>query len=75
MELNDFLEGLLVAIDLPNISKIDPDLSFCKIEDFDSLATLGVMTFCEIEFNYQLEGQSLWDNQTTPNQLFDMVNK
>lgn len=75
MELNDFLDGLIVAIDLPNLKELNPDVSFCQIPDFDSLATLGVMTFCEIEFNHQLVGQSLWDNQTTPKQLYDMVNK
>jgi acyl carrier protein len=75
MNFDNFLSGIIVAIDLPNLKEIDPNLSFCHIPDFDSLATLGVMTFCEIEFNYSIEGQSLWDNQTTPKQLFDMVNK
>ena len=75
MDLKEFLTGLVVAIDLPNLQTLDPDISFCQIPDFDSLATLGVMTFCEIEFNHPIEGQSLWDNQITPRQLLDLVSK
>lgn len=75
MELNDFLNDLVVAIDLPNLQTLDPDVSFCQIPDFDSLATLGVMTLCEIEFNHPIEGQMLWDNKITPRQLLDMVGK
>ena len=73
MDLNDYLSGLVVAIDLPNLQTLDPDVSFCQIPDFDSLATLGVMTFCEIEFDKQIEGQMLWDNNITPRQLHDML--
>lgn len=75
MDLKEFLTGLVVAIDLPNLQTLDPDISFCQIPDFDSLATLGVMTFCEIEFNHSIEGQSLWDKQITPRQLLDLVSK
>lgn len=75
MEIQEFLDGLVVAIDLPNLKELDPDISFCQIPDFDSLATLGVMTYCEIEFDHPIQGQMLWDEATTPNQLYAMVNK
>jgi hypothetical protein len=32
------------------------------------------MTFAEIEFNKQIEGQWIWDNEITPKQLFDHLN-
>lgn len=70
MDLNSFLDGLVVAMDLPDVQALDPDMPFIKLPDYDSLATLGVMTFCEIEFNKQIEGQWLWDNEITPNQLY-----
>lgn len=73
MDFNDFLDGLVTAIDLPDLTELNPDTSFCQIPDFDSLATLGVMTFCEIEFDYQLVGERLWDERITPKQLFDIV--
>jgi hypothetical protein len=72
--MKEFLEGLVVAIDLPNVTELDPNVSFCSIPDFDSLATLGVMTFCEIEYDKPIQGQWLWDNNITPQQLFDHVN-
>lgn len=75
MNFDDFLDGLVTAIDLPDLTTLDPDLSFCQIPDFDSLATLGVMTFCEIEFDHQINGEKLWEDRVTPKQLFDMVSK
>lgn len=75
MKFDEFLDGLVIAIDLPDLTTLDPDLSFCQIPDFDSLATLGVMTFCEIEFDHQINGENLWEDQITPKQLFDMVSK
>jgi len=75
VDIQEFLDGLVVAIDLPGVTELDADKPFCQIPDFDSLATLGVMTFCEIEFDHALQGQSLWDDGITPNQLYTMVNK
>jgi acyl carrier protein len=74
MNFNDFLEGLVVALDLPDVKELNPDVPFTKLPDYDSLATLGVMTFAEIEFNKQIEGQWIWDNEITPKQLFDHLN-
>ena len=73
MEFSEFCEGLLVSIDLPNLSEINPDQPFGEIPGFDSLATLGVMTFVEIEFDKSIEGEWIWDNNITPKQLFDIV--
>lgn len=75
MKIEEFLDGLIISIDLPNLQKLDKDIPFCEITDFDSLATLGVMTYCNIEFNKTIEGQWLWDEKITPQQLFDHVNK
>jgi hypothetical protein len=74
MDFNSFLEGLVVALDLPGVTELNPDVPFIKLPDYDSLATLGVMTFAEIEFNKQIEGQWIWDNEITPKQLFDHLN-
>lgn len=75
MNLEEFLDGLIVAIDLPDLQTLNKDESFCTIADFDSLATLGVMTFCNIEFGKEIQGQWLWDEKITPQQLYDHVNK
>ena len=75
MNFQDFLNGLVVAIDLTDVKELNPDLAFIKLPDYDSLATLGVMTFAEIEFNKQIEGQWIWDNEITPKQLFDHLSK
>jgi len=74
MTFDDFLEGLVTSIDMPGVTTLDPDTPFCEIADFDSLATLGVMTFSEIEFNKQINGEKLWDDKTTPKQLYDRLN-
>ena len=66
MEFNNFLDGLVVALDLPEVKSLEPDVPFINLPDYDSLATLGVMTFAEIEFNQQIEGQWIWDNKITP---------
>lgn len=71
MELQEFLDGLVVALDLPDVKELDPNVAFIDLPDYDSLATLGIMTFAEIEFNKQIEGQWIWDNKITPQQLFD----
>jgi hypothetical protein len=75
MNIDEFLEGLLVAIDLPDLQNLNMDESFCNIPDFDSLATLGVMTFCNIEFDKEIQGDWLWDEKITPKQLYDYVIK
>jgi hypothetical protein len=75
MNFEDFLDGLVVALDLPDVKKLDPDVPFINLPDYDSLATLGVMTFAEIEFNKPIEGQWIWDNEITPRQLFDHLTK
>jgi len=66
LEFNNFLDGLVVALDLPEVKSLEPDVPFINLPDYDSLATLGVMTFAEIEFNQQIEGQWIWDNKITP---------
>jgi hypothetical protein len=71
MTLAEFLDGLVVALDLPEVKELDPAVPFIQLPDYDSLATLGVMTFAEIEFDKQIDGQWIWDNQITPQQLFD----
>ena len=71
MKIDEFLDGLVTAMDLPDVKTLDLNVPFIKLPDYDSLATLGVMTFCEIEFDKQIDGQWLWDNDITPQQLFD----
>ena len=71
MNLAEFLDGLVVALDLPMVKELKPEEPFINLPDYDSLATLGVMTFAEIEFDKQIDGQWIWDNQITPKQLFD----
>ena len=73
MDLQEFIEGLIVAIDLPDLEQIDPDVAFTEIKDFDSLATLGVMTFVEIDFDKSISGEWLWDEKVTPGQLYSHV--
>ena len=73
MDLQEFIEGLIVAIDLPDLESIDADVPFIEIKDFDSLATLGVMTFVEIDFDKSISGEWLWDENVTPSQLFAHV--
>jgi hypothetical protein len=75
MNIQEFLDGLVVAIDLPDLQNLSPSIPFADITDFDSLATLGVMTFVEIEFNTQIHGQWLWDEKITPQQLYDHLTK
>jgi hypothetical protein len=75
MNIQEFLDGLVVAIDLPDLQSLSPSIPFVNITDFDSLATLGVMTFAEIEFNTQIHGQWLWDEKITPQQLYDHLTK
>jgi hypothetical protein len=75
MDFKDFLDGLIVALDLPEVKELDPDVAFTKLPDYDSLATLGVMTFTEIEFNKAIEGQWIWDNEITPRQLYEHISK
>lgn len=74
MKFEEFLDGLVTSIDMPNVTSLDHDTPFCDIPDFDSLATLGVMTFSEIEFNHQINGEKLWEDKITPKQLYDRLN-
>jgi len=69
MEINEFIDGLVVAIDLPGVSTLELSKPICEIPDFDSLATLGVMTYCSIEFDKEIDGMWIWDNKITPEQL------
>jgi hypothetical protein len=71
VDINEFLDGLVVSLDLPSVQKLDENVPFIDLPDYDSLATLGVMTFAEIEFNKQIEGQWIWDNKITPKELFE----
>ena len=75
MNIEEFFDGLIISIDLPSLQKLDEDKPFCDIADFDSLATLGVMTYCNIEFNKTIDGNWLWDEKITPKQLFDHIKK
>ena len=73
MPFEEFLDGLVIAIDLPNVTALNPSQPFPEIADFDSLATLGVMTFVEIEFDQSIEGEWIWDKNITPQQLFEHI--
>ena len=74
MTIEEFIDSIIVAIDLPTVTSLDLGVPFVDIPDFDSLATLGVMTVMEIELDISIEGEWLWDNKITPQQLFDHAN-
>lgn len=73
MTEEEFKEGLIVAIDLPSLENIEWNKPFPEIDGFDSLATLGVMTFIEIEFDKSIEGEWIWDDSITPAYLYKLV--
>lgn len=73
MDLQSFCTELVDVIDLDNVTSINPDEKLTEIENFDSIATLGIMTFFEIEFDKQINGQDIWDKEMTARQLFETL--
>jgi acyl carrier protein len=74
--MDEFLTLLVEAMELPDIEsidQIDASVPFSQIKDFDSLATLAVMTVCEVDYDFSIEGQWLWDDNVTPNELYAKI--
>lgn len=74
--MDEFLTLLVEAMELPDIEsidKIDASVPFSQIKDFDSLATLAVMTVCEVDYDLSIEGQWLWDDNVTPSELYAKI--
>ena len=64
MELQEFIEEFISACDFITIPKIDPSTRFDSLEDFDSLAMLGVIVLLETKFNLTLSGDQIMGTET-----------
>jgi acyl carrier protein len=59
IELEEFLEFLCEAVEDLERVNLGADTVLEKLEDWDSLARLGVISLAEERFNVRLEGQKL----------------
>jgi acyl carrier protein len=67
MDFNEFKEEFLIACDFIDVPEVDETTKFIDIEDFDSLAMLGVIVLLETKFSKHITGEQVMNLETLAN--------
>lgn len=74
MGLKDFIENFANQFDDTNESLLTPDCKFQELEEWGSLAALGVIAFVKTEYGKKITGQEIRSCETIE-ELFNLVKK
>lgn len=54
-----FVEDFLSAVDFQDPVPVDPDTALAALPEWDSLAALGVIVMCDMEYGVTITGEDL----------------
>ena len=72
MDIDEFIEELLIAMDPPEDIDLIEETDLSKLEYFDSLAQLGIIVFFDTNFGINLTPEMLLAN-TIVKDLFQLT--
>lgn len=70
--MKEFIEKFAEAIDMDDSSKITPDTKFRELDDWSSLAALGIIAMADEEYDVELTGTKLRSAETIQD-LFNLI--
>ncbi len=59
MDLNQFLENFTAAVDFEEAVEMELGTELATLQEWDSLAALGVIVMADLEYGVSLTGQDL----------------
>lgn len=72
MELEDFIENFANQFEDTDESMFTPDCQFQELEEWGSLAALGIIAFVKTEYGKKITGQEI-RSCTTIEDLFNLI--
>ena len=72
MKIEDFFEKFAEALDMNDANLLTPDTYFRELDEWSSLAALGVIAMADEEFNVELTGTELRSAETIQD-LYDLI--
>lgn len=54
MEINDFIEKFIEAVEVENPSDVTPEVKFRELDEWSSLSTLSVIAMTDEEYGVEL---------------------
>lgn len=72
MKLEDFVENFANQFDDTDESVLTPDCQFQELEEWGSLAALGIIAFVKTEYGKKITGQEI-RSCTTIEDLFNLI--
>ena len=72
MELEDFIENFANQFDDTDESVFTPDCKFQELEEWGSLAALGIIAFVKTEYGIKITGHEI-RSCTTIEDLFNLI--
>ena len=73
MEIKDFIQNFVEALELDETVVIDETTNFRELEEWDSLAALSTISFIDDEYNVTITNKDL-KSVNTIGELFAIVN-
>lgn len=74
MEIKDFIEKFAEVLDDMDPAQLSPETKFRDLDDWSSIAALGVIAMADEEYGVEISGNELRNAQTIK-ELFDLMNK
>lgn len=72
MEIQEFINNFAAVLDDAEASTITPETKFRELDEWSSIAALGVIAMADEEYDVELSGNELREAQTIKN-LFDTI--
>lgn len=72
MEIKEFIKNFAEQLDDTDASALFPETNFRDLDDWSSLAALGVLGMVDEEYDVQLKGNEMRSTNTIQ-ELFDLV--
>ena len=72
MEIKEFIKNFAEQLDDTDASALSPETNFRDLDDWSSLAALGVLGMVDEEYDVQLKGNEMRSTNTIQ-ELFDLV--
>lgn len=73
MGINEFIEKFAEIFDDTDAATLSPETKFRELDEWSSLAALGVIALVDEEFDVELSGAEM-RQASTIKELFDLIN-
>ena len=72
--INTFIENFTTAVDFQEAVEITPQTLLADLEEWDSLAALGVIVMCDMEYGVTITGNDLKESRSIQD-VFELIAK